>query len=271
MTLQRSHLAERRAVVRRDLEELRVQVEEGEVREETAARLRASYEAELAELETALGDLPPDPGTPPPAPAPSPASKSDQPVPGRSPRRVAVGATILIAALSIAIWLAAQGAEPDSPASSGSPGELLVDPDSVSDEQLEAIVADNPAITGMRMALADRYFQAEEYGASLDHYLFIADNATEASDRSVALARLGWMAYITGQPQAADQYIDMSLSDDANNAEAILFRGFITLYGLGEAEAAIPQLERALELTVLSDSVIDQIDEALADAREGGP
>ena len=89
-----------------------------------------------------------------------------------------MGSLIIIALLSVAIAFAARdtGSPADeAAASSSSPGALTVDPDTVSNEQLEAIVASNPNIIGMRMALADRYFDAEEYGSALDHYLYIAE------------------------------------------------------------------------------------------------
>jgi tetratricopeptide (TPR) repeat protein len=147
---------------------------------------------------------------------------------------------------------------------------LTVDPASVSSEELEAVVAANPNINGMRMALADRYFAAEDYGSALDHYLYIAENNPTADEESKVLARIGWMAYITDQPEAAEDYVLASLRIDPTNAEATLYLGFITLYGLGDAEGAIPQLEAALELPNLSPSVVSQVEAALEEARQGG-
>ncbi len=78
------------------------------------------------------------------------------------------------------------------------------------------------------------------------------------------------MAYITDQAEAADQYLELALEANPNNSEAILYRGFVTLYGLEDPEAAIPQLEAALRLDNISDNVVSQIEQALADARSGG-
>jgi len=141
MTSERSQLVERRDMVRRDLDELTEQVESGEVAQDTADRLRSAYQAELDQLDHALAGLPPE------KPEPHQPVHSARPVTEvpeartRSPRRVAAGAAILIGALTIAIFFAARGTEPDPvETASGSPGALTVDPASVSNEQLEAVV-----------------------------------------------------------------------------------------------------------------------------------
>ena len=266
MTTDRDDLAERRDLIRRDLDELAAQVEKAEIGAATADRLRANYQAELELLDSALRELPEGPH--------EPAGAADAPeivAPhSRSPRRMVVGSLVVITALSVAIGFAARDAEPqNSQPISSSPGELIVDPATVSNEQLETVVAANPNINGMRMALADRYFAAEDYGAALDHYLYIADNGPSPEEATKALARIGWMAYISGLADEAKTYVEASLTADPTNAEATLFLGFITLYGLGDAETAIPQLEAALDLPNLSANVISQIEDALTEARAG--
>lgn len=277
MTSDLNHLRERRESVRRDIEELALQVDEGEVDPETAERLRTSYERELDALDATLGEHEDET----PASASLPAEPEPEPEPiehlsregrTRSTNRAVVGGVLLLGALAVIMYFAVQSAEPDDAAPAGAaPGDLIVDPATVSNEELEAIVAANPDVTAMRMALADRYFEAEAYGASLDHYLNIAENSSDPLERSKALARVGWMAYITDQPEAADEYLIRSLEADPTNSEAILYRGFVTLYGLEDAEAALPQLEAAQRLTNISQGVIDQIDDALEDARRRTP
>ena len=266
MSTDREHLAERRDLIRRDLDELAAQVEEAEIETATADQLRANYQAELELLEASLRELPEG--------RHKPAVVVDEPKIGppttRSPRRIVIGSLFLIVALSLAIGFAARDAEPqNSQPISSSPGDLTIDPDTVSNEQLETIVAANPNINGMRMALADRYFAAEDYGAALDHYLHIADNGPSPEEATKALARIGWMAYISGLHDEARTYVEASLTADPTNAEATLFLGFITLYGLGDVETAIPQLEAALDLPNLSANVISQIEDALTEARAG--
>jgi tetratricopeptide (TPR) repeat protein len=278
MTSDLNHLRERRDSVRRDIEELALQVDEGEVDPETAERLRTSYERELDALNASLGERGDEMPAAPPRPAEPEPILEPEPIPepregrARSTNRAVTGGVLLLGALAVIMYFAVQSAEPDdAPPGGAATGDLIVDPATVSNEELEAVVAANPDVTAMRMALADRYFEAEAYGASLDHYLNIAENSSDPRERSKALARVGWMAYITDQAEAADEYLVRSLEADPTNSEAILYRGFVTLYGLEDAEAALPQLEAAQQLTNISQGVIDQIDDALEDARRGTP
>ncbi len=263
MSAQRDRLLQRREVVTRDLAELSVQLDEGEIDENTAERLREGYQTELATLEAELNALPsPVKEAPTDVEQPEPAEPST-----RSPARMVAGTLIVAVVVAAVIGFVMRDAEPDPGGSSTAPGGLIVDPASVSNEELEAVIAANPNINGMRMALADRYFEAGDYSPALGHYLYIADNAPTPAEETKVLARIGWMAYRTGLADEAASYLDASLTVDPANAEAIVFRGFVSLYGLDDPAAAIPQLEAALELPNLSDNVIGQIEDALRDAR----
>lgn len=262
MSIDRRRLEERVAIARRDLDELTEQVEAGEIDEATAEALRGSYQSELDEAQDALGALPVqgrkvEKGTGSTPPGTAPGSP-------RSVKRAVIGSALVIAALTVAILLAARDVTPDTVASD--PGELNVDPATVSNEQLEAVVAANPDINAMRMALADRYFEAQEYGKALEHYLYIAENEPTPPEESRSLARIGWMAYITNQAEAAKQYEQTALTIDPTNDEAKLFLGFVLLYGLEDATGALPWLEEVAALPDLSAGIRSELDQAIADA-----
>jgi len=266
MTDQRS-LQERRDLARRDLDELAEQVDSGEIDPETAEGLRASYRQEYDEAVAALGDGPQSTS------GDGGRAQSDAPAQPRSGRRAIVGSVLVIAALTAAIIFAAQDITPDqAPAgtSASSPGGLSVDPATVSNEQLEGVVAANPNINAMRMALADRYYEAQEYGKALGHYLYILENQPTPTENSQALARVGWMAYATGQPEAAEEYVQNSLAVDPTYLEAKYYLGFILLYGLEDPEGAIPWLEEVAGVPNLPPSVQSEVEQALADARSAG-
>jgi hypothetical protein len=75
------------------------------------------------------------------------------------------------------------------------------------------------------------------------------------------------MAYITGAPEAADQYVRAGIDLDATNVEAKLFLGFVTLYGLGNPVEAIPLLEEVAALPELPLNILTQVEDALAEAQ----
>ncbi len=261
MTSDRGRLSERRALVARDVEELAVQVSAGEITVEDSADLLTAYQRELETLDAALAKLPKES-----------VSKGGETVEasvakGRSPRQVLAVAIVLIAVLTVAIAIAGRNVGGDEPVAASAPGALTVDPATVTNEQLEAVVAANPDLNAMRMALADRYFRAKDYGSAIDHYLYILDNAPSGAEETKALARMGWIAYSSGLAEAGHSFVLQSLSVDPENAEAKIFLGFITMYGLEDPEAAIPQLEAALALPDLPDSLVSELEKTLAEAR----
>ncbi len=82
------------------------------------------------------------------------------------PSRWVLGAGVLVVAGAIAVATVGQfrQARPDDQNLTGVAGEGF-DPDSVSNETMEAVIAanlDNPSINGMRLALAHRYFEEGE-------------------------------------------------------------------------------------------------------------
>jgi tetratricopeptide (TPR) repeat protein len=264
----RKHLEERREIAIRDLTELAEQVEAGEIDEATADTLRASYQSEVDAVEAEIGALPASNEKKAAEAIGRPAGTQT-----RSTRRAVIGSVLVIAALSVAIFLAAgdiDSTPATTAAGSGGPGDLTIDPNSVSNEQLEEVVAQNPNINAMRQALADRYFEQQDYSPALEHYLYIAENDPTPAEEGRALSRIGWMAYVTGQPEAAEQYVQTSLTVDPTNDEAKLFLGFILLYGRDDAEGALPWLEEVAQIPNLPEAIQTQVQDAIAEARNGG-
>ena len=65
----------------------------------------------------------------------------------------------------------------------------------VTNEEMEAVIEQNPDIHPMRMALANRYFDEVNYSEALPHFMYIAENSAENELKSFALAQIGWMVF----------------------------------------------------------------------------
>jgi tetratricopeptide (TPR) repeat protein len=257
---ERRVLEERRGHVEQDLLELAGQVDAGEIDEATAARLEAAYRAELAEMDEVLAGLAKQP--------------EDHPEPGFgvSMRRAVIGTGALLVAFTIAIAFiggdtvpsqqgAAEGVDP-TPLGGSADGSL---------ETMEQVVAANPDNVALRLAVADAYFQREQYSSALGHYLAVLeDGSPTAQEESVALGRVGWMAFITGQLDAADQYLTTSLEVDPGNVEGSLFLGFVRLFGFDDPDGAIPLLEDVLAYPDLGAELRAEVEDALDRARSQG-
>ena len=253
---ERARLEERRGLAQRDLLELEEQMQLGEVDTARAEALRANYQREIDEVDDVLLN-----GADPAESEPEGAPIERE----RQPRRYLVATLLVIAVLTVAILMAARAIAPNGGGSTAE--DFLTDPGGITNEQLEEVVAANPAMNAMRMALADRYFDGRQFGAALDHYLFLTQNNPTPAEESRALSRIGWMAYVTGAPEAADQYVRAGIDLDPTNIEAKLFLGFITLYGLGNPVEAAPLLEEVAALPELPLNILTQVEDALAVAK----
>lgn len=235
----------RLAQVEADLADLDVQVAAGELDDETAGRLRETYERErLAILETPEGE-PDESGT-------------------RHRGRVVVGTLLVlvaVAAAGIAVALSATDRGPGDLITGDVPG---VDLASITNEDLEEVVADFPEIVGMRLALADRYFNDGDFSSALGHYLTVLD-LEPANPR--ALASIGWMTYLSGEPEIGARYVEQALAVDDEFPQAHYFLGAIRLLGLGDAAGAIGPLERVLTFDGVPAEVRSQTEQLLAEAR----
>ncbi len=253
----RARLTERRDLIARDIQELADQVDVGEIDEATAQELRARYEQDLAEAEAQLNELPTEPSATEETPVEAPEQ-------GRSTKRILVGAGILVAAFTVVLVLVISSTQTAPPISGAAP---LTNSSNPEIQQMEAAVAANPDIIEMRIALADQYFEANDFSNALNQYLAVLDKDPTDAEASHTLGRVGWLAYVTGQNEAAVQYIDQALKRDHTNLEATLFLGIVDLYGLEDPESAIPLLEQVLAEPNLPSQLRADIEKALEEAK----
>ena len=207
---------------RADITDVEQQVVDGEIDRATADELIARYRRELEALDQQLTTI-------------------DQP---KSDRRRAVGVLLLVGILVVVATVAFQALQPrDDGFITGDLGGS-VDLDTVTNDQMEAVIAANadlPEVAAMRIALADRYFDATEFPAALGHYLEALDGQLDSTRRARALARIGWMSFVSGEAEVAARYLDLALTTDPAYDEARLFLGLVRLDQCN-SEAALDQL-----------------------------
>ena len=240
----------REALIRADIEDVARQLAAGELDRETADRLTARYRAELDS---------------PAGAAPALVEKR----PGLSRRRALAGTLLLaglFAAAAAGAWLAVGTG--DRAGGGGAAGEP-VDLARVTNEQMEAVIAANPdvpQIAGMRLALADRYFDAGEFSSALPHYLGALDGELDSVRRARALARVGWMSHLSGAPEAARRYLEEAVAVDPSYEEARLFLGLALLDG-DDPAGALRQLEPLLAGQALPEDLRPMVEGAADAAR----
>lgn len=271
MTPDRARLQERKDQALRDLAALDRQVTAGEVAPRTAERLRARYETEAAEALTSLDALTTQDAQPEPDTG---EHHEDRSPPRPSWRRPAAGILAGLVALAVTGVAVAQSIAPrpeGAPVTGNLPDQQAAAPASgrdlskVSDAELEAVVAANPEVVEMRLALAGRYFDRQDYQRALEHYRAVLDRDRRHPE---ALAHLGWIAYaVTGRADLAADLLNQSMEERPDNAEALWLLGNVQLHGLKDPAAATATLQRLRRLPGLSATDRQQVDDALRQAR----
>jgi len=251
-------------LLREELYDVELQVRDGELDEAAAAEIRNRYESELATLERRL-EL-------------EEASISDDesvPDTGGMRRRLSgrslVGGTIVIVAVvGIGIFAVQSLTNRSIVGAEGVVGDVVVganqiDLDSVSTEEMEQVVSENPEIIPMRLALARRYFEAGEFDKALDHYFEVLNRERNPE----ALANVGWMTYLSGRPDVAVGYVEAALESQPEYLAAEWFVGNIYV-SLGRNDEAVGPLTKIASSDEVPDDVREAAVELLKQIEAGG-
>ena len=235
-----ARIADQIAQVDRDLAEVDDQVDADELDEATADRLRSAYRSEREALEKQLDGI-----------ESMPVEPTDAGVPvGRSKTRSLVGAGVIgfgVVVIALVAVFSLQERTPAGEATDGVATEVLEGGGgsgmaSVGLEEMEAIVAQNPDVAGMRIALADLYVDEGNFSKGLEHYMVVLALEPENPE---ALARVGWLTFLSGEPSLAAPFVERALVIEPDFPQAYWFLANIRME-IGDALGAIDPLRRLL-------------------------
>ncbi len=246
----RVRLEEQIEVARADIAAIDVQVAAGEIDEATRDRLAEGYRVDIAAAEAAILALRPEAA-------------------GRSRRRAvvgslafAVGAAVVVAGVVLALEPRPEGGFATGGIVTGA-GDGPRDLAAVTNEEMEAVVAANPEVTGMRMALARRYLDDGELSRALDHLLVVLEQQPTAE----ALAYVGWITYLGGETDLGVRYLERSIDTDPDRPEALWFLALARLETGADPADAVVLLERLLENPDLAGEEREMVAQTLEQAR----
>lgn len=284
-------LRQRRDHALRDLLELDRQVDDGELVPEVEVRLRREYEREAGAAITALDRLATSPLDRDAARKVS-RMRGGSRSPRVQPRQLlyGLGALVLVAAAVLLPGyvldrpkggfvtgneaLQSPGSTQSSGATGGETPDAVQQPvrdlSKVTDQEMEAVVAENPDVIGMRIALADRYTAKGRYDLAVVHYRKVLELEPGSVEGK---AHLGWLLLQLNQPDEAARLVDEVLATDPELSDALWFKANIRLYGFDDAKGAIKVLDDMSRLSTLSPEVRGQVEtlrrEASAQAAKG--
>lgn len=148
------------------------------------------------------------------------------------------------------------------------------DLDEVSNETMEAVVAanvDHPQVDGMRLALAERYYESGDFRSAFPHYLAVAESPDATDQQALtALIRLGWMAWEGNREvETAVGLLDQALAIDEDSDTARYLKAQVLWCGAGDTEQAGELLEEVLSDPELADDSRELIQSDLDAIRSG--
>lgn len=228
----RTRLEEQRDQALADLRDLETQEDVGEIGSTVAVELRTRYEAEAADAMHAIDNL-------------GPAS-----APRRPRRRLLVGTAVFfaVAALVTVTLVAAVEPRPEGGFATGGIAtevveETQTDLSTITNDEMEQVVAANPDVLAIRLALARRYVEAGDFSAALPHYLFVLERETNPE----ALMYVGWMTYASGEAATGIALLRQSLEILPDEILTQWFLANALFFGTGETEEAVPLLRAVID------------------------
>ena len=247
----RTRLEQQRDQALVDLRELENQESAGEIDAPVARELRSRYEVEAVDAMQAIDRL-------------------ESIVPEAGSRRrffIGVGAFIAAAVLVTVTLVSAVEPRPEGGFVTGGVAadvEAPIDLSSITNEEMEQVVAANPEILPMRLALARRYVEAGDFSTALPHYMFVLDRETNPE----ALMYVGWMTYVSGDAATGVALLRQSLEILPGDTLAQWFLANALLDGSGEIPEAVLLLEAVIESGQAPTEIVAEAQRMLNEAAE---
>jgi cytochrome c-type biogenesis protein CcmH/NrfG len=248
-----TQLEEQRDQVLADLRDLETEVAAGEIDDAAAAKLRRRYESAAIDALNSIDDLSPTEPT------------------GRSRRRMLLGAGAFVTVAAIVTFTLISAVEPRPEggfAASGIAADVIddssVDLSAITNEEMEEVVAANPEIISMRLALARRYVESGDFSSALPHYMFVLDRETNPE----ALTYVGWMTYVSGDAATGAALLRRSLEVLPDDPLSEWFLANTLFYGTGEMTEAVLLLEALVQYEDLPEEIAAEARRMLDEASQ---
>lgn len=157
------------------------------------------------------------------------------------------GALVVAGCLGAGVLMVGEEPERAPPAITTEVAGLTVDPSTVSDDELEQVVEENPQIVPMRLALVERLLEAGEIERAHQHTAIAVDLDAPPAEHQRALKFHGWTTALLGNPQAGADLLESSLLLAPEDRDAKWFLANVRLHGLDQTDAAIGILQELLD------------------------
>ena len=171
----------------------------------------------------------------------------------------AVGLTSLAA--MIVLGLAQQETKTSAAPPPLAPPTTTRDLATVGNDEMEQVVAQNPTVIGMRLALAQRYLASGELDKAYKHTSTAIDLPATDQEYEHALRLHGWVTALRGGASSGAGYLRAALALSPDDRDALWFLARVEFSGLGDIAAARLALNQISQAGMTADqkSAFDQM------------
>jgi cytochrome c-type biogenesis protein CcmH len=114
----------------------------------------------------------------------------------------------------------------------------------VGNDEMEAVVAENPTVVGMRLALAQRYLEAGDLDNAYRHTTTAIDLPATDQEYERSLRLHGWITALRGAPDSGAGYLRAALALSPDDRDALWYLARVQFSGLGDPVAARAALDK---------------------------
>jgi cytochrome c-type biogenesis protein CcmH/NrfG len=132
--------------------------------------------------------------------------------------------------------------------------DASLDLSTVTNEEMETVVAANPDIFAMRLALARRYVEAGEFSNALGHYMYVLERETDPE----ALMYVGWMTYLSGDATTGAGLLEESLAIRPDHPLAQWFLANVLFHGTEDPQNAEPLLQAVIDSETAPAEIVEE-------------
>lgn len=196
---------------------------------------------------------------------------TEEPRTPTSPLRVVLsigGAAIVLTGLAFGIGTFVEPRATGSPVSGNLEAPTGRDLSEVTNEEMEAVLEqfdDVPEANRMRLALARRYFEEQDFGSAVGHFQTVLSSDPTPAEASEALGRIGWILFVNGEVASSEAAYLQALDALPTNSEAKWFYA-ILLVEDGRSDEAVPLLEELAEDPTVPEEALAEIERLIAEA-----
>lgn len=137
----------------------------------------------------------------------------------------------------------------------------------VTNEEMEQVVAANPTVVGMRLALVRRYLEAGDAESARRHAQVALDQNPPLPDRQRAEKFLGWSTALLGRAAEGAALLEDSVRLDPGDLDAVWFLANVRLVGLDDPAGAVTLLEQLLGSPALAPATGDTARRAVVEQK----